>query len=1072
MLKRSLLRQIRGSLGRYLAILAIIALGVGFFAGLRVTKTAMVDTADAYLNELNLFDFRLVSTLGLTQEDVDSFSALDGVSQAVGSVSVDFLRETDDGAQSVLHAHMLTDGVNGVDLVAGRMPERGDECVVDALSFPESSIGEQIVLSSGNTGDTLDQFAYDAYTIVGVANAAYYINFERGSTSLGSGTVSGFVYLPADGFDSEYFTELFLTVERAGEIYSDEYQAQIDALTPAVEQLLEQRAQLRYDTLRADAIDQIEQAQSELDDGRATYESERADAEAQLADAQQQLADSRAELDDGWASLADGREELAQQRADAQAQFDAAEAELAATLETLDETLSQLDSARTLLTAGETLTAGIDAALGTAYGEPAALVAALSAGEDPMLSAAVEQALSSSDMTVTEFLEAWTAAEAALGAPLSTQTLAAAQAQLDAGREQYDSGVQQLAASRADAEAQFAAAEQELSDAEQTLRDGETSYAEGLAEYEQSERDAQSEFADAEQELIDAQAEIDDAWAEVDEIEPATVYVLDRTTNVGYASLENDASIVEGVSRVFPLFFFLVAALVCVTTMTRMVEEQRTQTGVLKALGFCNGAIAGQFLAYAGSASAIGCVSGFLLGSWLLPMVLWEVYQIMYDINRSVAFVLDWGLFALCTLMYLVCALGATWLVCRRSLSEAAAELIRPKAPKAGKRILFERVKFIWKRVPFLYKVSIRNILRYKKRMLMMIIGIGGCTALILTGFGIRDSIQNIVDFQYDEIDLYDCAVVFRSEPSETRRAALLEACGDQVEDVLYLHAGSADVTGDGQTVTANLIVSDEPVSGFVSLHDDSGELAWPQTGEALINYRLADACGIAVGDTITLRCGDDGTLRVRIAGIFDNYINDYIYISADTCRDQWGSAPEMSTAYLLAADGADVHQLAADALGVSGVAQVSVNDDMRERVGSMLTSLDYVVLIILLFAGALAFIVLYNLANITITERQREIATLKVLGFYPRETGAYVFRENLIQTAISGLVGLPLGVALHWYVMSQIKISGIYFDCRIAPLSYVLAYVLTFAFAAIVAVFLYFKLDRINMAESLKSIE
>ncbi len=1071
MLKRSVLRQIRGSFARYLAILSIIALGVGFFAGLRVAQTAMLKTADEYIAELNLFDFRLISTLGLTEEDVETFAALDGVERAVGSVSADLLYINSSGSDAALHAHMLLDGVNNLDLIAGRLPERGDECVVDAHRFSAGDLGTEIVLSPNNSEDTFDQFSYDAYTIVGVANSVYYMNFERGSTSLGGGTVTGFVYLDPSGFSTDYYTEIFLTLPRSGEIYTDEYEAAVDAIEPTVEALLSERAALRYESIRGDAIAEIDDAQAELDDGWKTYRAERADAEAELADAKQELDAARRELDDGWAALEDGRTELETQRADAQARFADAAAELAAAKQQIDDSAAQLASCRALYDAGESLRQGLNAALGTEFASASELVSALFLG-DAMLLSAAEQALSASGTTAEEFAAAWASAEAALGVPLTETSLSAIHEQITAAQTQYDTGLAQLAVSREEADAQFAEAEQVLADSEQELRDGETDYETGLADYEQAERDALDGFADAEAELADGQAEIDDAWEKVDAIDPATTYVLDRLTNLGYACLENDTSIVAGVSRVFPLFFFLVAALVCVTTMTRMVDEQRTQSGVLKALGYSNGAIIGQYLAYAGSASIIGCVAGFLLGSWLMPLALWQVYMIMYSIERPIAFVLDFSLFTICTVMYLVGALGVTWLVCRRELAEVPAEMIRPKSPKAGKRILIERAKFIWKRVPFLHKVSIRNIMRYKKRMFMMIIGIGGCTALLLTGFGISDSIKNIVDFQFDEIELYDCQVTFLNEPDDREREAFETELADQTIGIAYAHAGSMDLTAGGQTLTVNLIASEEPLATFISLHDDSGVLSWPQAGEAAINYRLADVCGLSVGDVITLHDSEYNSLTVTVSAVFDNYIGDYVFVSADTCAAQWGSAPEVKTAYLTAAEGMDVHELSAKLLGMDSVASVSVNADMRERVDSMFSSLDYIVLIVLVCAGALAFIVLYNLTNISIMERQREIATLKVLGFYANESCSYVYRENMVLTALSALVGLPLGVLLHRYVMAQIKISAIYFECHIAPLSYVLSIVLTFVFAAVVAFFLYFKLERINMAESLKSIE
>ena len=1133
---RSVLREIKGTLARYLAIFAIIALGVGFFAGLRISTDAMLRTADEYFREKELYDFRLISTLGLTREDAAAFAGLEGVKKAVGSVNADFLCRSGEG-DVVFRAHLLTEEMNRPDLVAGRLPRSGDECALDAKYFGEESLDTVLTLSDENTEETFDTFAYDAYRVVGLINAPYYANFERGTTALGQGKLAGFVYLPADGFDTELFTEIFLTLTEGGEIYSDAYEAAVAGMEPAVRARLEQRARVRYDGLEADALSRIADAQAELDEGRETYRTQRADAEKELDDALEALTSARKELDDGWNELADGKSALDGEKAEAETRFadarrelDAGWAawkkggeELEARREAAARTMAeargeleaaageiargeaQLDQCRSLYAAGEALTRGLAAAgLGGDFASPGELAAALSAGEDPRLAAAADLALAEYGMTAKAFTAAWTLAEAQLGAPLTGETLALLSAGLDGARAEYADGAARLeaaeestaaalaeaeaerraaqvrlavgeteyAANRQAAEEAAAEAERELEDAERRLTDGEKDYAEGLRAYRDARGEAEEQFADAERELADGQQKVDEAREKLGELEEPSTYVLDRTANIGCATLDSDMGIVRGVSRVFPLFFFLVAALVCVTTMTRMVDEQRTQNGVLKALGYGSGAIISQYLFYAGSASLLGCVAGFLLGSRFLPMALWRVYQIMYAIRRPVAFVLDWRLFAGCTALFLLCALGATCLVCRRDLKESAAELIRPKSPPAGKRILLERMPFLWKRVKFLHKVSIRNILRYKKRMVMMILGVGGCTALLLTGFGIRDSIQHILDYQYDEIETYDCSVSFTKALEEADQAEFLSAHAGAAADAAFLHVSTMDLTAGGKTLGVNAVVFEDAPEGFIDLHRGAERLPWPGAGETVIDYRLAEDCGLKTGDVITLRNAELREITLTVSGIFDNYIYDYAFISADTFRAQWGTAPEVKTAFLRLAEDADKHAAAASIISEGNVAAVNVLDDMRERVGSMLASMNYIVLIVLVCAGALAFIVLYNLTNISIGERRREIATLKVLGFYPGESAAYVFRENMVLTGISALAGLPMGYALLWYVMRQIRIGSFYFGCRAAPLSYVMAVVLTYGFAAAVAFLLYFKLEKIDMADSLKAIE
>lgn len=958
MLLKTAFREIKTSLGRYLAILAIIALGVGFFAGLRVTRTAMISTANHYLKDLAMFDDRILSTLGWTEEDVDAFRKLDGVSAAEGARSADVLCVGEDGSDMVLKAHSLTQQVNRLSLQAGRLPEKADECVVDAWRYDESALGSVIRLSDNNSADTMDTFASREYTVVGVAASPMYVNYERGGTALGNGTVAAFVYLLPEGFAMDYYTEIDVTLTGAdGRIYTAAYDDVVEAMEQPLKDLAAQRAQLRYDSLRSEA-------------------------QEKLADAQQQLDDARKQLETGWTEYYDG---LAQYK-DGHASYIEGAGQYR-------DGLAEYDSGR----------------------------------------AAYETARKDYENGVSQYNQGQAGYEE------GQRQYQAAQA-----REKLEESARQLAA----AKAQLEETGPKLESARQELEDGE-------------------------RELSDHEGELDDARQKLEDLKEPDTYVLGRDTNVGYVCFESDTNIVAGVSRVFPLFFFLLAALVCITTMTRMVEEQRTQLGVLMAMGYGRGAILFKYFFYSGSASLLGCAIGFVGGSYIFPKILWHAYNIMYGFGIPIEFVLDGKLAAISVATYLLCALGATYLVCRGFLREVPAELIRPKAPKEGKRVLLERITFLWKRLGFLTKVSLRNVLRYKQRFFMMVLGIGGCTALLLTGFGIKDSIANVVDYQFEEITLYDAAVSFTEEMDAQTQQAFSRQAAD-VSAVVFLHDGSVTVEAGGGAKTVNLLVPQSSLEGMMDLHRGGEKLSMPGTGETLLDDALAEALGVSVGDTVTLRDSDMNTLTVTVSGIFDNYVSNYAIVSADTCRDQWGSVPPVKTAFIRVADNSDagVHAASARILDLENVSAVSVNLDTRQRVGTMMSVLDYIVWMVTVCAGALAFIVLYNLTNININERIREIATIKVLGFYPGETSAYVFRENNTLTFLGMLVGLPLGKWLHAYVMSQIRIDTIAFDVRIAWQSVVFSILLTAVFAAIVNVVMYFKLRRISMAESLKSIE
>ena len=1097
------LREIRRSLGRFLAIAAIVALGVGFFCGLRLTKTAMVRTLDAYAEAQQMYDFRLVSTIGFDETDAAKIADDSRVAACEGTKSADALTSTAGGASRACKFLSLPETLDLPSLKAGRLPQTADECLADGMLYSEQDLGQKIVLSEENDDDTLGQFTRREFTIVGIAKSALYINYERGSTSVGSGSLSAFVYVLPEAFDFDYDTELYLRLtDRAGEIYSDEYKAHIDDAEPWVTALAEQCADDRGTRLHDDAADAKEEADRELADAyqklvdgqKEIEENEQklADARKELADGEQKLADAQAEYDDGAAKLAEAREELRKQFNETVGELQSGQAEI-------DKNQAQLDQKRAELAAQKTQLEAQKAKLELALTQPQ-----LPDEQRAQLEGQLAQ--------VNAGLQQIEAAGPELDA--AQQQIDAAQAELNAGSEEFGDGLEEANAEisenqkkldeakatldeknqeLADAKQELADGEQQLADAKQELADGWADYYSGKAEAEQKIADAEAELADAKQQLTDGKQDIADAEVELsdgeqkladaeqeyqdgqdalEKLENPDVFVLDRSSNIGYACFESDSDIVRGVSRVYPLFFFAVAALVCITTMTRMVDEQRTQAGVLKAMGYSNGAIVLVYFLYAGSASVLGCVVGIAAGSYFLPKMIWQGYNIMYGFT-DILYAFDWPLALLSAGAYLLCALGTTWYVAHAELQRPAAELIRPKAPKAGKRILLERLPGLWNRIPFLHKVSIRNILRYKKRMIMMIIGIGGCTALLITGYGIQDSISNVVDYQYSEITRYDASVTFQHALNETERTAFAALCEEEAEEYLFVAEKSADASAGSTVKTTNVVCpASGSVEGFVDLHEkDKTPVAYPENGACVISRGLAEALQLSAGDTITLQSGTREA-QLQVAAVFENYVYNYVYLTAESWAQCFGEAPAYEQAWVNFPPDADAHAASAALAGAKNVASVSLSSDFRARVATMMESLRYIVVVVVVCAAALAFIVLYNLTNINITEREREIATIKVLGFYDSETNRYVFRENIILTVLGALVGLPMGKALHAYVMSQIRIDLMCFDVRVAPGSYLLSAALTLAFGLLVNLALRRKIGAIDMAQALKSIE
>jgi len=549
-----------------------------------------------------------------------------------------------------------------------------------------------------------------------------------------------------------------------------------------------------------------------------------------------------------------------------------------------------------------------------------------------------------------------------------------------------------------------------------------------------------------------------------------SAYVLTRESNEDYVSFQRDTQIVYGVSNIFPVFFFLVAILICITTMSRMVDEERTQIGSLKAMGYGSFEISKKYILYASSASFIGWLIGFFVGTGLIPQVLWMVYGSIYRF-ASLSYLfspsLAIGTLAVC----LVCSISAVLFSCYKELSQTPAQAMRPKAPKNGKRVFLEFIPFLWKSLSFLMKVSVRNVFRYKKRLIMMMLGISGCTALLVAGFGIRDSVQNVANYQYDEIMKYDLSVIFAKDLSAAAVESFLIDSGMKKENSAFLNISSAEIFANNTSGDASLVISDSSdLSAFLNFHRGEEEIPYPADDDAIISKKLARDLSLGAGDSLELETADGKKLMLTVSGVFDNYVNDYVYISADTCAEQCGSVPAYNSVYIITDK--NCNEAASELLNIENVSHVSLNEDMRMRINNSLSSIDYIVLLVVVCAGALAFIVMYNLTNINIIERTREIATIGVIGFYPRESASYVLRENLILSGIGAVLGLVLGKLLHKFIMSMIVVGGVMFDDRISLFSYAVSLILTIVFALIVNIVMYGKLKKIPLAESLKTVE
>ena len=1151
-LAKNLSQSILNSITRYIAIMLIIALGAALYVGLRATKGDMIQTGQEYMDSQNMFDLRLLNSYGWTEENVEEIAAIDGVVDAEGIIYMDVLaRISGLTNEAVFKVYTLPERINMPYLIGGRMPEAPNECVVDGAQFGDEILGTKFTLSSRNEDDTMEAFTEQTFTIVGYVSSPLYFDMSRGTTTLGSGTVTAYLYVLPEAMDVDYYSEIGITIPGDYAVYTEEYHDAMDAMADYIKPLLEPIAQARYESVMAEAEESYQDGLREYLDGLSEYREGREEALTQLEEGKQELLDGQAEIDenralleDALVQIADGqkeinsnallivqsREQLAQAKASAYAQLSSANTQLLANrksvtdnLKLVEDGLAQLDAGMALLNDGiSQLEDGLDQIalmatlmdtmmnvmdIGVETAETTLNQARESGVVDDETLAQMEARLEELKLQQADY-------QAQYEELLENQTTYTAQLEelyvqrdelivqrdeivsnkelLEDALETIDNGFLELQSNQSMMENEFAAAEaqlesgqmqldmaqlelnerkQEVEDGLVALEDAQQQIDEGWITYKEGRDQALRELAEAELQLLDGRVELADAREMIDAFTEPDVYALGRNTNMSYLSLDSNSDIVEGVSAVFPVFFLLIAALVCITTMNRMVEEERTQIGTLKALGYSNAAIIGKYLAYAGSAAVLGCGVGVLVGSQIFPLIIWEAYNIILNIRPNITLLIDVPLCTTVVVAYTAVTLGVTGYCCRSLLREVPAELIRPKAPTAGKKILLEYLPF-WQNFSFLNKVMLRNIFRYRQRLLMMMVGIGGCTALLLTGFGIRDSIVDIVNYQYQEVTLYDMEVRFSEGTDPGDREDFETEIGRYVDEIVYAHQSSMELDFGGQTRDILMISAGPEFENFVDFHSGKTPIDMPGTGEALLTVGMAEKLGIQTGDTVTIRDPDLRSLTVTISGIYDNNVYNYIIVSPETMVAQWGMEPEFQMAYITVRDTQDVHYASTKITAYDGVMSVSVSVDLAEQVNSMLGALDLVVITVVICAGLLAITVLYNLTNINITERIREIATIKVLGFNAVESAAYVFKENMLLTAMGAGVGLFFGQWLLEFVMSQIKVDMVWMQARLLPESYVWAIGLTLLSAVVVDFILYFKLDKINMAEALKSVE
>lgn len=1193
-LRKDFYMEIRKSMGRFLSIFFIVAIGCAFFAGIRSSEPDMRYSGDAYFDRKNLMDLQVISTMGLTDEDVEAIEKLDGIEKAEAGYSVDALCTEGDN-QIVMHVMSLLPSMNQVQVENGRLPEKSDECVVDAdfLSKSTLKIGDRVTLSSGTDKPVTDSLKEDTFTIVGSVSSPCYIGFQRGSTTIGSGNISAFLCVPEESFCMEVYTEIYAQVKGAEKLtaFTDQYDQRIDSVMKEVEAIKEEREKARYNEIVAEASEKLADAEKEITDAEAELEQGKAEAQEKLTaarekleNAQKELEQAKKELASSQAKIASSKEELEQAQKElneSSGKIAAGEKELneksiaLATLKEQKDTLQgqlaaleqqkeELSGQKTTLEAQKrTLQEGQKNLLDTqavlqqqisrlkaekedlnaegirlseeketlqkeyeelksqyeASGDTEILkqVEAKKAQLDEVNdkiaenSAKIEQnktlletvesqmdPLEEKLVQMKNGLEQTETALEKISAGLSeieagqeqmqtglTQMesyISSGEFQLQAAREQLESGKNQILSGQRqieDAKKRIADGEEQIQAGIKQIQDGETGLADGWIEYQDGERQANAEIADGEAQIADAKVQLADAKKEIEQIEKPTWYIYDRSHLPEYSGYGDNADRMKAIGEVFPLIFFLVAALISLTTMTRMVEEERTLIGTLKALGYSKKSIAAKYLGYAVLATLTGGIFGVMIGEKILPYIIITAYKIMYRHLPDVEIPYNLYYGVLACVAALLCTVAATIFSCMKELKEQAAELMRPPAPKQGKRVFLEYIPFLWKRLNFTWKSTVRNLMRYKKRFFMTIFGIGGCMGLMLVGFGLKDSISSIVPLQYEDIQLYDGNVILQSDVTMQEKQEVYEALekNSQVvataEDLLQKITIEHD--GVSKEVYLNVPENVEKFSDFVVLQDRTTKEKYQLTDKgAVLTEKMAKELGVSAGDTVTIKEENEKERTVKISQICENYMSHYLYMTPAVYKAAYGKEPKYNSIYYRTEGRTtkEAELVGEAALKLDGALSVSYTTELRQQVDDMLQSLDIVIVVLIISAGMLAFVVLYNLNNINITERKRELATLKVLGFYDKEVTEYVYRENILLTLIGSVFGMLLGKILHRFIIVTVEIDSVMFGRNINTISFVYAFLLTVVFSLFVNGVMYFKLKKINMVESLKSVE
>lgn len=1067
-------KEIKNTYKRFISILLMAFLGVGFFAGIRATSPDMLNTINKYYNEQNVYDIQTISTLGLTNEDVQEISRVENVNEVIGTYEIDGKLEIDN--KEIIAKVMCIENINIPVLIDGSLPQNKDECVVEEsfLEVYNKKIGDIIDIEVENVqndnGDEIKYLKNDKVKIVGTVKSPMYISRDRGTSKLGAGKINYYIYILKDNVNAtDIYTNVYIKVKDSAKYItsSDKYKNYIEQTKNNIEHIKEQREKARHDNL-------VDIANKKVEDAEKKLNIEKQNAQEKLDEAEKKIKEGKNKLQDAENKIIQNEKKANKELANAWKQIEKAKEQISNNEQRLkdkkEEANKKLEELEKQKQSLKTKLQDIEFGLSPLKEQYNQVLNQLNNLQIPEHQ---KQILEQKKVALEEQIQ-----ELEKNRETVESTIKQIETVITSGRQEMQSAQIQLENAKrelAKNENTYYTNKQstyaQINSAKTTLEKSRQELAKGEEELQKNKEEFEIKIKDAEGKLIDAKNEIA-------QIENPKWYILDRNMNSGYSGFIQDTQSIENIGKVFPIVFFIVATLISLTSMTRMVEEQRTQIGTLKALGYNKIQIAGKYIIYASLACVIGGFLGMSVGFILLPQIIWMMYEMMYQITDiNLSFNCQYGAIGL--ILIFLCIVGATICSVMKELVNTPANLMRPKAPKMGKRVLLEKISFIWNRLSFSRKVTVRNIFRYKKRFLMTIIGICGCTSLILAGFGVKDSIKRILPNQFEKVFKYDMQINLKSGLNEEQRKKYISELNakEKIETIVetYMTSGTAINNGNQEDIQIIIPKNEIELRDVINVNDiKTQEQVNLKENEICLTDKIAQLLRVSQGDTITLKDNNDKETEIKISNIVENYVSHYVYMSKATYENLYNEKYE--TNVLLTRnkniDNNQEEALAKEIMEQSEVASITRMDSIVETMDDMLNSLNYVVVILIISAGLLDFVVLYNLSNVNISERIRELATIKVLGFYDKEVYSYITRETVILTAIGILLGLVGGYFLNYFIIGTCEINMLRFSKVIEPISYLYSTLITITFTVIVNLVTYFALKKIDMIESLKSVE